>query len=217
MATCKQCKDKFIPNYFLQKWCLEKDECIKAFSNWVSEQNKKKIDKAMKKEKQAEDEKWKGVKVVVYEKENKEVLQNEINKLSKLIDASFGLTECIDCGGYLDKEKNQIDACHLISRKKNGTLKYNLHNLHSGHNHCNVYNESHESNYKKGLINRYGRDYLEMVESLPIKYKEIHLSSAELVEKIKLVRKVIRTFHTYQLTDSAKARTLFNNLIGIYK
>lgn len=216
MPVCKNCKDKFVAKWFNQKMCMAKDECIKAFSNWVSEQNKKKIDKAMKKEKQAEDEKWKGVKVVVYEKENKEVLQNEINKLSKLIDARYWLTECIDCGGYLDKEKNQIDACHLISRKKNGTLRYNLHNLHSGHNYCNVYNESHESNYKKGLIKRYGKGYLKMVELLPIKYKEIHLSSAELVEKIKLVRKVIRTFPTYQLTDSMSARTLFNNLIGIY-
>ena len=30
MPTCKQCKDKFIPKYFLQKHCMKNDVCVRA-------------------------------------------------------------------------------------------------------------------------------------------------------------------------------------------
>ena len=116
----------------------------------------------------------------------------------------------------MDSQKNQIDACHLISRKKNSTLKYHLHNLHSGHNHCNIYNTEHESNYKKGLVLRYGKEYLEMVEGLPQVYKELHLSNNEVIEKLAIVRKINRTFDTYLITSGDTAREMFNKIINIY-
>jgi hypothetical protein len=157
------------------------------------------------------------MKIDTHVKENKKELQNSINKLSRMIDEHFENNTCIDCGLPLDKEKHQIDGCHLIARGGNSTLRYNLHNLHSGHNHCNFYNPKHEGNYKEGLIKRYGIDYLNMIEGLQIKYKEIHLSNLEIAEKLKTVRVLVRTFNTYTFKSSVDARNIFNIIIGIYK
>lgn len=204
MPRCKNpnCKDKFKPRIFLQKFCLEKGECIKM----AVEQKKEKL----------LCEKVKEMKVDVYSKERRGDLQDAVNLLARKIDAKLGYA-CVDCGKFLNPEKNQIDACHCISRGKNSALKYHLHNLHSGHNHCNTRNPSHESNYKKGLVIRYGKEYLEMVESLPLTYKEIHLSNTDVIEKLAIVRKINRTFDTYLITSGDTARDLFNSIIGIYE
>jgi hypothetical protein len=153
-----------------------------------------------------------------HKKEYAEKLQDNVNLLSRMIDVKFGLDTCIDCKGYLDKEKHQIDACHFHSRKKNGTLRHNLHNLHSGHNFCNVWNKSHEENYKAGLEQRYGVEYMDyVVNQLPLIYKEVHLSSVEVIEKLKIVRAIIRNFNTYKFESSYNARCVLNKIIGIYK
>lgn len=203
MPRCanKNCKEKFVPRYFLQKHCMEKDECIRAEIDLKTAQ-------AWKKDKQI-------LKVETHSKEYRSTFQNEVNKLSRMIDESFGFTNCIDCDK--DLSGHQIDACHLISRKKNSSLRWNLHNLHSGHNHCNFYNERHESNYKKGLEKRYGKEYKEMVENLPIQFKEAKISNLEVFEKLKIVRGLIRHFNTYEFESATQARTSFNNIIGIYK
>ena len=178
---------------------MENDECIKAFR---LEGKVKEID-----------QKVKNMKVDAHSVKYRKLLQDEINLLARKIDAKFEFN-CIDCGKPFTGQ--QIDACHLISRGKNSTLKYHLHNLHSGHNHCNVWNTSHENNYKQGLLVRYGRQYLEMVESLPLYHKELHLTNKEVVEKLALVRKINRTFDTYDLTSGDFSRTMFNVIIGIY-
>ena len=133
-----------------------------------------------------------------------------------MIDAKFKIVNCIDCDKLMDKEKNQIDACHLISKGSNSTLRWHLHNLHSGHNHCNFYSSKHESNYRKNLAIRYGNEYLEMINGLPLVYKTIKLSSFEIVEKLKIVRKLIRDFETLEFESPIAARTLLNKVIGIY-
>lgn len=200
MPRCKLCKDKFNPKYFLQKMCMEKEECIAA----EIELKKATIWKDKRKE-------W---KIETHAKEHKKALQDEINKLSRMIDTAQGFNTCIDCGTHFGA--NQIDACHLHSRGANSTLKYNLHNLHSGHNHCNVWNTKHEGNYKMGLEKRYGKDYLLMVENLPVQYPVIHLSNFDVNEKLILVRKIIRNFETYSFKNGLSAREIFNKIIGIY-
>lgn len=206
---CKHCKTKFEPKYFNQKYCMGTDECISAFVAYSKEVTKKNNDRKWKKEKSV-------LKVETHSKENKKHLQDGINKLSRMIDEMFEFN-CIDCGIYLDKTKHQIDACHLISRGSNSTIKYHLDNLHSGHNHCNVYNPKHETNYRNNIVSRYGKEYLELIDNLPLKYKEIDLSNQDVSDKLKLVRSIIRNFKTYKFESSLHARNIINNLIGIYK
>lgn len=182
-------------------------ECSKVKGNEAVEKKKEQI-------KKTEWTKEKAVlRITTHSKENKKYLQDEINKLAKKIDAVFGY-ECIDCCGR--KYGKQIDAAHLISRGSNSSLRYNLHNIHSADSQCNNYSPVHESGYKKGLVLRYGKEYLETVENLPVQYKELRLSNQEIHDKLTIVRKLNRTFETFQITDGVSARNLFNQIIGIY-
>lgn len=185
--------------------CLLEDMKTEAY--------KKKVASEIKKESRKKDRE---TRIVVYEKENRKYLQDEINLLSRKIDAKCGYDTCIDCGKYMDREKHQIDACHLISRKKNSTLRYHLFNLHSGHNYCNTMNESHESSYKQGIVNRYGQEMLDYIESLPLLYKEIHLSAHDIADKLAIVRKLNREVDKMEFDNAIHARSVLNELIGIY-
>ena len=199
---CKACKELFTQRRFMQYVCSPK--CS------IDYQNTLKVNKEAKE--------WRDTKAVMkvttHAKEYKADLQREINKLSRMIDFKFGFITCIDCGKPFGK---QIDACHFHGRGGNSSLRYNLHNLHSGKSDCNQFSDTHKQGYAIGLADRYGNDYAIMViEGLPLLYKEIHVSSVEVVEKLKIAREIIRHFDTYDLTDSISARNLFNKLINIY-
>ncbi len=196
---CKECKQKFVPKFFLQKYCMDNLECIKAFNDG-------------RKEKLICD-KVKEMKVNTHSGENKKELQKEINLLARKIDAKFGY-QCIDlCGRPYGK---QVDGAHFHSVGSNSTLRYNLHNIHSADSHCNNYSNKHLSGYLLGLDLRYGKDYPVVVKNLPAFYPSLKLTNIEIVEKLALVRKINRTFETYNITSGDTARTLFNNIIGIY-
>lgn len=210
MPRCRLCGDKFVAKRFLQKHCMNNDECTDAEIKMVVENNRKLSEK---KEKKEWNEKKAEMKVDTHAKEYKNSLQNEINKLSRMIDLKFEYLTCIDC------EKNygkQQDAAHFHGRGSNSTLRYHLHNLHSANSQCNLYSDVHHVNYAKGLEKRYGKEYLMYVENLRLSIKEIHLTNKDVVEKLKIVRDIIRHFDTYQFESSLDARTILNGLIGIY-
>jgi len=215
------CGEMFTPKG-MEKWISQSH-----YARWLTETEKgqevmaKKIEKAKKQvakvEKDKEDELKRTIKSwrpSAHEKKYKKSLQDDVNKLSRMIDAKFGYINCIDCDKSM--EGYQIDACHLMSRGKNCTLSYHLLNLHSGHNHCNFYNEKHEGNYKQGIINRYGEKTLAKILELPLIYKEIHLSSVEIVEKLKIVRSLVKNFDTFKAENAIEMREMMNNVIGIY-
>lgn len=170
-------------------------------------------EKEEKKQAKLIDEKIKEFRPVAKEQENKANLQKEVNKLARRIDEMMGYMICIDCTKPYGK---QTDAAHFHSIGSNSTLRYNLHNLHSANSQCNRFSDKHLVNYKTGLAKRYGQEYLEMVENLPLKYKEIHLTSLEIVEKLKVVRNLNRNLHTFKFNSSIEAREQLNKIIGIY-
>lgn len=153
------------------------------------------------------------MKIDAHSKEHRNTLQDLVNALARKIDEIFGYVNCIDCDMFMGK---QIDAAHFHSRKKNGTIKYNLHNLHSATNYCNRHSDLHHVNYKTGLQKRYGLEYLQRVENLPIQYKSIKLSNLEVYEKLRVVRLLIRTAHTFKFNSAIEARDHFNSVINIY-
>jgi len=126
-----------------------------------------------------------------------------------LIDKKFGYINCIDCNKPLD----HIDAGHYIAVGSNATLRYNLNNIHSQRRGCNRDSArmgSRHTGYYKGLIERYGTDYAEMIDTeLQHKYKYLGLMNQEIAEKLK-------NFDTFEFTDSISMRGMFNKIIGIY-
>ena len=151
----------------------------------------------------------------VYSKEYKADLQREINRLAKMIDAKFGFNTCIDCGKSFGK---QTDAAHFNDVGGNSSLRYNLHNIHSANSQCNKFSSKHHSGYELGLKQRYSEDYFNYVNTdIILKFKHVKLTPNEVVEKLAIVRKLIRDFDTFQFTSAINARNVLNEIIGIYK
>lgn len=202
MPRCKTCKEKFTPKVFNQKNCFENKECIEA--EYLLKR-KAKWDKE-KKEKEP----------LLKPKKYKLTLAAECQKLARMIDNKFHYN-CIDCNRPFG---NQQDGGHFKSKGSNMSLAYNLHNIHSQRSECNQngLGGGKERQYYNGLIQRYGEEYAEFVDiGLQKKYKQVGLKEPEVPEKIAIVRKIIRDFDTFVLTDGRQARELFNQIIGIYK
>lgn len=199
---CKICKQPFVPTYStLQPTCTE-PKCIIEYSRQVRE----------KKEAKEWKERKAKAKVELYPRENKNDLQRDINKLSKMIDARFGY-KCICCDRKYGK---QIDAAHYQSVGSNSTARFNLHNIHSADSYCNNHSNTHISGYYDGLIQRYDKEYADYIKhdlkSLEIKKLMAH----EVEEKKKIVRELIRNFDTFVFKDGREGREIMNKIIGIY-
>jgi hypothetical protein len=210
---CKNpnCKDKFEAKVFLQKFCLEKDECIElALADKIAQ-----IEKAKKKEWDKEKDAIKKKNGWETKKPPKNVLQDEINKLARVIDAHFKLP-CISCGNTNDVK---YDGGHRISVGACISIRYNLHNVRRQcSKNCNTSLAGNPDGYDEGLKKRYGLKYKNYVKyELRKIYPYMNLGSLDYPEKIKLVRKLIRDFDTFVLIDSIQARNMFNALINIYK
>jgi hypothetical protein len=211
------CGEPFVPKG-MEKWISQSH-----YARWLTETEKgqevmaKKIEKAKKQVKDKERKDWNAQRnellPVVHEKKYKGLLQNEINKLSRMIDAKFGYTTCIDCGKPFG---SQTDGAHFTSVGSNNSIRYNLHNLHSAKSDCNKYSDKHHQGYTIGLEQRYGKAYLTLVEELPIRYKYIKVSAVEVYEKLKLVRSLVKNFDTFKAENAIEMREMMNNIIGIY-
>ena len=203
---CKwsKCGKSFTPQRPLQQVC-----------NYVCATGLAKEKQAIK---QAKDinEKIKLMKVDAHAPENKKSLQDEINKLARKIDLKHGYFTCIDCEKTFEGMGNQHGS-HFNSVGSNSSLRYHLDNIHSANGHCNKFSDLHHTNYIKGLEKRYGTEYLKKVQNLPLKYKSIHLTSQDIVDKLKIVRLLLRTLHTYQFESAIEEREYFNKIIGIYQ
>lgn len=210
MLKCRHCKVKHEPFNSLDNWCKAID-CQTAKAMFLLEKKKKQDNKAWQIEKKAIKERngW------TTAKKPKNVLQDEINKLSRMIDVKFEFP-CISCGNI---NPVKYDAGHRISVGAFISIRYNLHNVHRQcSKNCNLSLSGNPDGYDQGLIKRYGLKYKNFVKyELRKTYDYINLGGVDYPEKIKLVRKLIRDFDTFQLIDGVQARDLFNKIIGIYK
>tara|TARA_R110001606_G_scaffold91591_2_gene204238 strand:+ start:1383 stop:2069 length:687 start_codon:yes stop_codon:yes gene_type:complete len=204
MPRCKTCREKFEPKTFNQKNCFKNQECI----NSELELKRKAV--------------WKKEKTVIKKKNgwetkkpSKNVLQDEINKLARMIDNYFELP-CISCG---NTNNVKYDGGHRRSVGAYISIRYNLHNVRKQcSKHCNTSLSGNPDGYDEGLIKRHGIKYKDFVKyELSKTYSYVNLGGIDYTEKIKLIRKLIRDFDTFKINDSIHARDLFNKIIGIYK
>ncbi len=202
MPRCKVCKSKFEAKWFNQKTCYD-PSCVLSWSKKVTA-NAWKVEK-------------KKLKPYTHSKEFKKLLQNQVNLLARKIDNHFNY-KCIDCGEPFGK---QTDGAHFHNVGGNENIRYNLHNIHAARSHCNQYDSQHKARYPKGIMERYGKDYLNYIDvELPIKYSYLGLNEVEVVEALKKVRKINREFSKIAellSMESISMRDYFNNEIGIYK
>ena len=208
MKKCKNCMEKFEPRFStLEKYCWNSDcKYIEA---------KQKLDAHKKSEVKDWQQRKKKIDIEINPAKYKKMLQDEINKLARMIDNRFQLM-CIDCNKPFG---NQQDGGHFKSVGSNASIRFNLHNIHSQKSDCNKngLGGGRERQYYDGLINRYGKDYAEFVDlELQKKYKYLGLKNHEIPEKLKIVRGLIRDFDTYVFDSPMQARDVLNKVIGIY-
>lgn len=173
MPRCKCCKEKFETRYFLQKYCMVHDECIREHV----EHSKKASAKAWMKVAKVKKEKLKTNKDYLKE------LQVVFNKFIRLRDKDKG---CISCGTPLT---SKFDAGHFYSVGSTPTLRFNEDNVHGQCVYCNQHLHANIHAYTERLPLRIGKESFELLKSLKnglCKYDNTELVELKEVYKQKI-------------------------------
>lgn len=201
---CKLCKDKFIPKYFLQKYCMRKNECIKAFSEYVQKKQEKNTPKSKRK-----------ARPDIYMKENKKDLQDAVQLIARLIDKG---AHCIDC--ERTEGKPCWDGGHYKSKGAHPAISYNLHNIFKQTRYCNHQGQTSKEKFLKGIEKMYGKEYAQKVSDLSNIYLSSGVSHTNIIERVSEARKIIRELKNkninYAPEQRIRLREHYNQRIGIY-
>jgi hypothetical protein len=141
---------------------------------------------------------------------NYQVLQGLINRIALAIDKGM---RCISCG-----TPNAIDPGHYYSVGAWPSLRFNLHNIHRQCRECNGVKCGNVNEYENGLIGRYGKDYLDNLESLRVKYKTLKLTKYECEEAIEVAKDLLYMYEKdMDIKHHAYSGDYANLKLGIYK
>ena len=168
---CRHCKTLFHPVLPMQVVCGI--ECAKA----IAKKKREKVEKANDRQKR---ESLKSRAQWARE------AQSAVNAYARLRD---DLKPCISCGRH---HQGQWHAGHYLSRGAHPELSLDERNIHKQCQPCNVHLSGNQIEYRKGLIARYGVEYVEWLEGphATKKYtiEEYKAIKAEYVKKTKELR-----------------------------
>jgi hypothetical protein len=192
--------------------------CNECYKNWLfnSEEGKLKINRSIikaKKEvsKSDKSELRQQKKDIMSKSEYEKILQALINSIVRMTDIDRG---CISCEhGWKTTFTRQRHAGHRYTTKAYPAIRFNLFNIFLQCSICNNYLSGNETNYDKGLKEHWGSEYIEKLEEIKVKYKELHLTIPELKEAISKATEVKKRIVKGEYLD----REEINQLIGIYK
>lgn len=171
---CKQCKQKFEPKWFNQRYCMVNDECIKHFA----EQTKLK----------AWNERKKKVKNdLLTVQDYLKLAQQVFNRFIRERDKG---KPCISCGAKAGKYT--ITAGHYFP-STNKSVTFNEDNLHGQcWYNCNSSKSGNLAEYRIGLVERIGIERLEKLELESRKTKKYTIE--ELKEMIETYKEKLKKF-----------------------
>lgn len=146
--------------------------------------------------------------------ELKKLLEAQINTICRLLDKGSG---CISCGGHTTPQSG-----HYHSVQKNGSIRFNLFNVHLQDYNCNCAKGGNLHQYDLGLIKMYGKEYWEYVKfELPLKYHVLKLTVHEITGAIQRAKEITKRLKeadiTYSMEQRKRLRHEYNECIGIYK
>lgn len=144
------------------------------------------------------------------------LLEAQINHIVRLIDKGH---PCISTGTLWGEYI--VNAGHYISVGSNPTLRYNLLNIFNQSKSDNFYKGGKGSNYSIRLKEIFGQQVRDKIEALPGKYKSIHLTDNDYLEKIIIAKQIVKELKAadrrYSTDERIILRIEFNERIGIYK
>lgn len=159
---CKNCKDKFKPKYFLQKFCMDKNECIRAYLDKINEDSWKKKKKELKE----------NLKTVgQYEQEARIEFQKWIRHRDDKL-------PCISCGKLADR----YDAGHYFKAELYSGLIFHVDNVNKQCVYCNKHLHGNESNYRIGLVKKIGEERVKWLEENKDRLRVYKFTKIELIE-----------------------------------
>jgi len=170
---CKHCKTKFEPKTFLQKYCMETDECMTVFREFVKAEKSKQWNKEKK------EIRSKLKTLSQYEAEAKK----EFQKWIRLRDAG---KPCISCGSTT----KDVDGGHYFKAEIYSGLIFDPRNCHSQCRKCNRYEGGKQAEYRMGLARRYSAKFVDELEQDSIRLRDYKFTKEELIEIKEKYRKL---------------------------
>jgi len=209
MPRCLNCREKFEPKIFLQKYCDKVDCKVQYAMSVVAKQKQEKLKKAKKEsahEKQVLKEKLKTLS------DWKKEFQTEINSIVRTIDKDY---PCI----ATNTTNGKMNAGHYIGVGANDTLRFHLENIWIQSEHSNSWKSGDTIRYQNGIVATFGKEYLEYMNSLQ-QIKPIKLSISDVKEKIPIARGILKWLklqdRKFSVAERISLRKEFNQKIGLY-
>jgi hypothetical protein len=166
---CKNCKDKFEPKTFLQKYCF-KAECVRV---WVESEKAKQ---------------WKKTKLKM--QQNLETIQDYLKMAQIIFNKYIRLRDkdqlCISC----QKTPKKENAGHYFSSGGHSNVRFDEDNVHLQCEHCNTFLSGNLLNYQIGIERRIGAERLIELQSKA--HLEKKWTKEELKEIIAIYKKKIK-------------------------
>lgn len=161
MPRCKNCKTKFEPVRFNQRYCFNED-CVKA---WVE----------YEKTKQWKAKKTQLKKDLMSLQDHLKIAQQVFNKYIRERDKGL---PCISCGKEL-KDGN-VDAGHLWSAGGHSNIRFNEYNVNAQCSRpCNKDKSGDTNNYRIQFVKRYSQEILDKLDL------EAHVVKKWTIEELK--------------------------------
>ncbi len=173
---CKECKEKFLPQFFNQKYCF-KEKCREIEIKAVLDRQKRIGKQKWGKRKQ---EMKKSLKT---HSNHVQELQAIFNKFIRLRDK---VQRCISCNTHL---KGKYDAGHLFSTGQYPELRFHEDNVHGQCVFCNRHLHGNTTEYLLNLPNRIGKEKVEKLKTLrgvPSKLSIPEIEDKKMYYKLKI-------------------------------
>jgi NinG protein len=177
---CKCCKIKFKPRYFNQKYCMDKDECIKAFVQIVKADKVKQDKKIWSRQKKTINDKLKT------KEEWHNELQYWVNKFVKLRDKN---EPCISCG--CNRNDVRYDAGHFWPAGNYKFLRYHLDNIHKQCSfNCNNKRHGNVGEYRIRLVIKISQERVDWLDAH--RHDKFEMSIEQIQEQIIIFKKMCK-------------------------
>ena len=154
MTKCKVCRAEFVKRSMTHKCCSP--ECAEIFGR---EQTKKQVAKKEREETKVRREKL---------KDRRDYIREAKTAMHAYVRARDAGKQCISCDKWLPVESKLgggFDAGHFRSVGSAKHLEFDERNIHGQCKHCNNYLAGNALEYRKGLIQREGIEFVEGLEN----------------------------------------------------
>lgn len=179
---CKHCKEKFVQKAFLQKYCMEKDECIAVFLAELRAKKAKENQKAERDQLRAERAEVK--KMSEQLKRHSDWLNDLQKVFNQYIRTRDKNKPCVSCGCDMTNRKG--DASHYYAVSIAPSIRFDEDNVHLACVPCNQYKSGNLIEYGLRLPSIIGKERFDSLSKK--RHMELKLSIPEikvLIEKYK--------------------------------